>query len=94
MKLLFLRVAPVATTGSHCGGRVPRHKGASRVGGSPDLSGLAPSGVGTPLRVRQFLMGDGLPHRNALASLCLCGSLRQAALRLRFSVTSASVLTI
>ncbi|MHC5817941.1 MAG: hypothetical protein ACYT04_19105 [Nostoc sp.] len=30
MKLLFLRVAPVATTGSHCGGRVPRHKGASR----------------------------------------------------------------
>ncbi|MHC5721442.1 MAG: hypothetical protein ACYTX0_57875, partial [Nostoc sp.] len=58
LKLLFLRVAPVATTGSQCGGRVPRHKGASRVGGSPDLSGLAPSGVGTPLRVPQFLIQD------------------------------------
>ncbi|MCC5670251.1 hypothetical protein LC653_42310 [Nostoc sp. CHAB 5784] len=34
----MLRRAAVATTGSHCGGRVPRHKA---------------SGVGTPLRVRQ-----------------------------------------
>ncbi|MDF5739791.1 MULTISPECIES: hypothetical protein [unclassified Nostoc] len=34
--------------GSHCGGRVPRHKGASRSFGSPDLSGLASSGVETP----------------------------------------------
>ncbi|MEH2004844.1 hypothetical protein [Nostoc sp.] len=39
---------PVATTGSHCGRRVPRHKGASRSFESPDLSGLVSSGVGTP----------------------------------------------
>jgi len=30
---------------SHCVGRVSRLKGASRVGGFPDLSGLASSGV-------------------------------------------------
>ncbi|MBN3873768.1 MAG: hypothetical protein HWQ23_26925 [Nostoc sp. JL33] len=34
--------------GSHCVGRVNRLKGASRSFGSPDLGGLASSGVKTP----------------------------------------------
>ncbi|MEH2078918.1 MAG: hypothetical protein V7K89_02550 [Nostoc sp.] len=38
---------------SHYGGRVPRHKGASRVGGSPDLSGLASSGVSAALAMQE-----------------------------------------